>query len=301
MQPGELFSQSVQEADPSHALPFLNLPVDARTMAMGGISYNPSSIIFSPSKLGLAFSASPFEGFKNIFYSAGGFFAINESNLILVGTRIRRYDQIDLYDNYGIHTGELRPSESSIDIAYTRKFSANLSASITARTINSKLGDIIGDGNARAFAFDLGMTYRGELNFAKDAYWNTALHISNLGTKIKYLDNRYDLPAVIRASGGILIPFGENQLSAELCGGYRFLPSDATYFDLSLGAEYILKKIVVFRTGVHLGDASKGNGNYFALGAGIIFKGISLDLAYRVGNINKDLSNLLYLTLGFTL
>jgi hypothetical protein len=201
------------------AVPFLRITPDARGGGMGdaGIATSPDahSMHYNSAKLAfaeqpMAFSASLSPWLRNLglqdiylFYMSG-YYKIDDLQTIGASVRYFSLGQIDFRDENGAATGSGMPNEFEIAGAYSRKFTNNFSASLTAKYIYSNLAaDQVVAGNeissASAFAADLGFFYKREISAANQQtnLLTLGLALSNIGSKISYIKDVYSdfLPA----------------------------------------------------------------------------------------------------------
>lgn len=283
---------------------FLEIIPDAQSAALGamgntvasgafGIFNNAATNVFAPKKFGLGASLSARKDFSDgNMYSIGGFFKLNDKNGISAGLRYFSNPIVNLANK------TITPTEMAVDLAYGYKFFDNFSAALTFRFVNSNM-DGLGVGKAKSFGGDLGLYYENSINFFEGGKWNFGLQASNLGTKLKYNDKSYSMPARLKIGGSALLPFSDNHILALTANvAYRLLPSSFSTFECGLGAEYNLYKYAFLRAGYHIGDETTGFGNFATLGAGVSVAGIKLDASYYLGVPEQEFKNILFFTLS---
>lgn len=191
------------------AVPFLLISPDARSGAMGdaGVSTTPdvNSVHFNAAKLafvdrdfGVAISYSPWlQGLVNdinLGYIAA-YKRLDEQQTVGGSLRYFSLGEIFFTDRFGEPMGQFKPNEFALDLAYARKFSENISGSISFRYINSNLtGGVFVSGVeskiGHSFAADLGFFYTTEIEYNNmPGVFNFGASISNIGTKISYTEN----------------------------------------------------------------------------------------------------------------
>lgn len=307
-----VYAQNDLEAINTGAANFLTITPDARTAGMGGVGvaltgndntvfYNgASSLSDKYRKGGITYNLTPWmrehkSGYS--FHSLGGFYKINQKNAIIGGLRYLNYPEVETTGN----NKNIHPKEWAVDIGYAREVFKDFALSATFKYIRSDMGDIGEAKSSGAVAFDIGALYKREIPVMQDAFWTVGLQLSNVGSKIKYLDTKESLPSMVKLGGSINLPFNPtHKLIFTTDMGYRLAPSDAQSFNLSLGAEYILIDHFKFRGGYHYGDDKKGDASYGTLGLGINYYGAHLDFSWLFANNDNMLRNTFWTSVGFS-
>lgn len=291
---------SAQNVVQTHTAPFLEIRSDARSASMGGMASNvtggaygifgnASANLFSGAMYGGGVSMSAREDFSDHnLYSVGGFYNLNSRNGFSLGFRHFAGSKITIGNDKG------KPTDFSIDVAYTRRIVDNLAVSVTAKFINS---DIVA-GSGSAFAVDLGAYY--EMGHVRELKLRIGATLSNLGTRINYGgDSDYDLPAAVGVGGAVSTLLGDkHMLTGEVNFRHRFMPSDFTTSEGGVGVEYGFDNMLFARVGAHLGDKEKGFGNFATFGLGFACRYFRIDASYWGWVPNKDYRNIIYLSLS---
>lgn len=301
----------------SEAASFLTITPDARSAGMGDAGtalsadafsffHNAATSLFSKEKAELSYSYTPWMRnltSGNALHSVGGYYKIGDKQSVIAGFRSFNHSGIDITDEHGNITNSFKPSEWALDLGYSRLILNNLSISLTLRYINSDMGSYAGASAGSAVAFDLGAYYRHKMKCMEEkASWAVGLQIANIGSKIKYLHTKYDLPGKIALGGSVHLPFSEkHELQGALDFGYQIIPSGSTTFYSALGAEYIFMKHGVLRGGYHFGDKNKGNSGYGTVGCGVRYYHIRGDFSYLLANSDSALKNTYRITIGIDL
>ena len=89
-------------------------------------------------------------------HTLGGFYKIDEKNVILAGFRYYNYPKLGMLETGG---ESIRPKELAAEVGYARELIKNLSVSATFRYIYSDMGKVGNDRGASTVAFDLGAFY----------------------------------------------------------------------------------------------------------------------------------------------
>lgn len=214
------------------AMPFLRIAPDARGGAMGdagialsptptSIHYNASALAWSTKDAALSATYTPWLQDLNLsdVYLAqlAGFKKIDD--LSTVGFQFKYFSLgvINFRDGQGGDNGDGKPREFQFGIAYARKLSDYLSASVTGNYLFSALApNQITNGieitNATSFAADIGLTYKKPVQLGSyDAELTIGAALTNLGSKVTYTrDSLRDfIPTNIGIGGGMKLNLDE--------------------------------------------------------------------------------------------
>lgn len=214
------------------AMPFLRIAPDARGGAMGdagialsptpaSIHYNASALAWSNKDAALSATYTPWLQDLNLadVYLAqlSGFKKIDD--LSAVGFQFKYFSLglINFRDPQGGDNGDGKPREFQFGVAYARKLSDYLSASVTGNYLFSALapGQItngIEITNATSFAADIGLTYKKPIQLgSSDAELTIGAAITNLGSKVTYTrDSLRDfIPTNLGIAGGLKLDLDE--------------------------------------------------------------------------------------------
>ncbi|MCD8261596.1 MAG: PorV/PorQ family protein [Bacteroides sp.] len=291
---------------------FLTITPDARSAAMGGagvalaennhaVYHNVATILseYTP-KTGATYTFIPWMRNYESGYSLhtlGGYYKLDPKNAITGGFRYYHYSTVGIVGEKSIH-----PKELAVEAGYARELFTGLSLSATMRYIYSDMGNLAGASAASAVAFDLGGFYQRNISGVQGTNWSVGFQLSNLGSKIQYLDTKEDLPFVGKIGGAIDFPFNPmHRVILVTDIGYRFTPSDVATPHISAGAEYRVLHYFALRGGYHYGDKEKGDASYATAGAGINCHGINLDFAWLFAESDSPLKNTFRLSVGYTL
>ena len=347
VQPGTQTNGS-QSNNVSSAVPFLLITPDARAGSMGeaGVAIQPdaNSMSINPAKLAFlekpyGFSASYSPWLKslvpdiNLAYISG-FYKLNDQSAIGGSLRYFSLGQIQLTDAGQQDLGIYSPNEFAIDATYAKRFGNEFSLGTTARFIYSNLTS--GQFSAgqetkagKAFALDVSAFYKKPtVLFGKDAILSAGLNISNIGTKMSYVDggNDYFLPTNLKLGGAstfiiddynqftfaldfnkLMVPTqpirdsngtiisGKDPNRSTLSGMFGSF-SDAPggfseemkEISIAAGAEYWYNQQFALRAGYFYETPEKGDRRYFTLGAGLKYNVFNIDFAYLIANPQKS-------------
>ena len=296
------------------AVNFLTITPDARSAGMGGASvalpgnnnavfYNGATSVISPENGGVTYTFAPIMrdyDSGHSLNSLGGFYKINQRNVILGGFRYYNYPSLDVFNSNNEKYESISPKEWVIDLGYAREIIPNLAVSATAKLIHSDMGSFGGAKSANAFAVDVGAIYRRSFKLLNDASWTAGVQFSNLGSKVKYLNTKESLPAFVKAGGSVDLSFNQiHRLIVAADLGYRMFPSDVRSLGVSAGAEYTLVKHFKFRGGYHYGDKKKGDASYATAGLGVHYLGGQVDFSWLFAEKNIPMRNSYWLSFGY--
>ncbi len=175
---------------------FVHLSSDAEALSRGNTdlcsSESPFSIFsgfygsrIDEHKLSLGYG---FRGLNENDYSLHSValsYRLASKHVLGVGVKLFSHPGYDQYDNNGVFLKSFSPREQMFTIGYSYLLSEDLSISLMGNLIDS---DLDGSNNATAYTFNAGMNYRKQ-------NWSAALGLQQLGSKLKYEDNSYNVPA----------------------------------------------------------------------------------------------------------
>ena len=326
------------------AVPFLLISPDARSAGMGdagaaispdinAIHWNSAKLAYLENSTGLAISYTPWlrklVPDVDLAYLAG-YYRLDDRNTVGASLRYFSLGVIQLVDANQTDLGTYNPNELAFDASFARKFGDNFSLGTTVRYIRSSLSSgqfYSGDETrpATALAADVSAYIKEQtILFGKDTELAFGINISNIGTKVSYVQGgqKYFLPANMKIGGAstfllddlseftvaldlnkLLVPTSpERDASGNIVRGVdpdRSVPggifgsfSDAPggfseefhEISYSLGTEYLYNKQFALRAGYFYEHPSKGDRQYLSLGLGLRYNVFNLDFAYLVAN-----------------
>jgi len=333
-------------------VPSLSIAPDARGGGMGDVGaatspdvysqyWNPAKYAFAESDAAFALSYTPWlrklVSDINLAYLSG-YYKIGNDNgdgkiqAISASLRYFSLGQVDLSDIQGNPIGLVKPSEWSLDVAYSRKLSEKWSAAVALRFIYSDLtGGMDPDYTAGiAFAADVAAYYKAPIDVSTgESNFSFGANISNIGTKISYdhgntsnfiptdlrLGLSYEYPfdqynaiTLTADVNKLLVPARDSinedpktysQISS-ISGIFKSFgdPNFAKRLQASVGLEYNYNKQFFVRAGYFYESPYNGNRRYFTVGAGFKLTAFQLDAGYVVATSQ---SNPLDQTLRFSL
>lgn len=213
------------------AVPFLMICPDSKQGGMGevgaatpadgnSIHWNVAKMSFSEKKGGAAISVTPWlkQLVPDIYlYYVAGYGKISKTQSIGASLRYFSLGNITFTDIVGNTTGQFRPNEFALDLAYSQKLSKTFSAGLAARYIRSNLTGNYTLSNGQptkpgtSTAVDVGLYYQSkkfELN-GKKATASLGLVISNIGSKVSYSVKKDFIPINMRLGGGLKFDIDE--------------------------------------------------------------------------------------------
>lgn len=252
------------------AVPFLMISPDSKQGGMGdvgaatdpdinSIHWNGSKLAFAEKKFGVGFTVTPWLRRLvpdiNMYYLSG-YWKINPNQTVGASLRYFSLGNIELTNEAGIHTGDAKPNEFAVDLAFSQKLSKNFSLGVATRVINSTISRYYvggASGNAAStVAVDLSMFYKSD-KFKlgdKKAVATGGLAISNIGAKIKYSNDQNFIPMNLRLGGGLKTDIDQyNTFGVYLDFNKLLVPTPPIYLKNAKGGDSISsvdnKKIIV--------------------------------------------------------
>ncbi|MBA3664067.1 MAG: PorV/PorQ family protein, partial [Bacteroidetes bacterium] len=160
------------------AVPFLLISPDSRQGGMGdvgvatdpdvnSIHWNGSKLAFAEKKFGVGFTVTPWLRLLvpdiNLYYLSA-YTKINKNQAVGASIRYFSLGNIELTNAVGVKTGDYKPNEFAVDLAFSQKLSDKFSLGIATRYINSSISRVYFNGSsgnaASTVAVDLSMYYR---------------------------------------------------------------------------------------------------------------------------------------------
>lgn len=274
--------------------------------------------------------------------SLAGYYKLDDNQALSLGLRYFSLGDIQFTNDAGTDIGSNRPREFAVEGGYSRKLGAKSGLGIGVRYISSNLavGNYNGSNfkTGSSVAADLHYFHNGAKESGEG--FNYGVTLSNLGAKISYTNDNTQkdfIPANLGLGGAytkvfdadskitfaadinkLLVPTPDT--SASSIANYRkqgVVSSWAKSFGdapgggaeelrevtASIGAEYWYKEQFSFRAGYFYESPQKGNRRYAAVGAGLKYNVIGLNLAYILpsgaGVSRNPLSNTIRFSLLF--
>ena len=157
--------------------------------------------------------------------------------------------------------GRFNPGDLALAFGTAWSPAPGLAFSATARLVSSSLSEEV---SGAAFCADLSAIYNVEaFTFGLSAF--------NLGGKIKYGDNAYALPTLVRGSLRYATPDFEATGEMDYLAGAGVMGG--------LGAGYRPCAFLTLQGGYHFGAADRGLPSFASLGLGLLLEGFGLDVS----------------------
>lgn len=241
------------------AVPFLVIGPDTRSGAMGdagvaisadanSIHWNPAKLAFAEKDMELSLSYSPWlrklVRDMNLAYLSG-YKKIGDNQAVGGALRYFSLGSIQFTDNQGTNLLLFKPTEFSVDGAYSIKLSERFSGGLGARFIYSNLtGGVSNTGGdskpGTAFAVDVAGFYTNDDvrigNF--DAIVSAGFNISNIGSKMSYTSaaQRDFIPVNLRIGPAVTLLLDDfNSLTFTVDANKLLVPSIPVYASDSSG------------------------------------------------------------------
>ncbi len=310
------------------ALPFLRAIPDGKISGMGdagiaqlnsnAIFLNGSAINFMEDSAGVALN---YKNSGNRLLSMSAYTHFSAKDAMSAGLRYNDLGNSTYATNNGLQT--VGSYEYSLDLHYSRKLSENLSGGLTLKYIYSKIleGMIVNGlemAPASVFAGDVSLFYKNSITFnQKPAVFTFGLNLSNLGNKITYTSSVYEqfIPSnfgigialsteinnlndftITIDMNKLLVPtiyYSDQNIIKGMLNSFNDAPGglneELKEITFSPGMEYIYNDLVFVRAGYFYESPLKGPRKYFTAGAGIRYRDIQLDVAYRFFNNTQQL------------
>ncbi|MBR4735361.1 MAG: hypothetical protein IK052_04645 [Bacteroidales bacterium] len=180
-------------------------------------------------------------------------------------------DQFHPVQDFGGSYGSFAPNDLMIALGAGISFARHFSLGLSARIVREKL---MADYTLTGTAFTAMAQYR-------TAGLNIAAGIANFGPGVKSESgNISPLPASARLAASYELPLGPGTLGAALDGDYYF----AGKFGVSAGIQYGLWDMIYARAGYRYASTGAVLPSHLALGLGVRWEWLSLDIYYLTAN-----------------
>ena len=294
-----LFAVTAGAQDSQTGYNFLRIPVSAHAAALGGenitiIEDDPSLMFSNPALLASVSDKSINLNFMT--YMAGATTASASFNRIIkdkasvaVMAQYMDYGKMKETDENNVIKGEFSAKDIAISGVFSYILTDKLVGGITAKFINSYIGDY----SSLAVGIDLGLNY-----YDPDREWSVSLVAKNLGGQIKAYDEEYEkMPFDLQAGVSkrfASLPFG---LSATLVG-----LTDWDYGlinHLVIGADIILSQQIYLAAGYNFRrademtigsgtDDESSHGAGWSFGVGLQLERFKLQLGYGKYHVSSN-------------
>lgn len=265
---------------------FLKIGVGARPMAMGGafvsIAQGAEAGYWNPAGLTqtehIELTAMHLQWSSDITYEFLAY-AQKFDNIGTFGASIfyLNIGDIDARDEFGQPLIGFSVYDICGLISFARPINEQLDIGANVKVFQEK----IDDDNATGYALDIGSLYSlDKVSFG--------LTLQNLGMKMKYVDEEFSLPMMVR--GGVSYRLVGSQLVLALDGDYQIINERGS---VRFGVEYWIQQMVAIRAGYHYKtkDDKLGALNGLAAGLGVKYMKLGIDYGYEpspeLGDIHR--------------
>jgi hypothetical protein len=270
-----LLPAAVRAEDGSTGLAFLKLGVGARPIGLGdayvGVSGDVSSIYWNPAGLAqvehidLMFQHS--EWFQGIRYEFLGGAQRFEHQAFGIGLTGLYMDDLERREG---PTSEPIGHFGVFDFALTGSYARTLTDYLDVGASVKYLHEKIDNETASGFAVDLGATYR----VPSLERLSIGAVVQNLGTQMKYLEDKFDIPLNFRTGLAYSIP--AEQLKGEFLAVTDLVVPGDGKTKLHIGLEYMYARVFALRFGYRTGWDNQN----VSVGLGANVESFRLDYAY---------------------
>ncbi len=206
------------------AVPFLLIPADARSAAMGDVGvatsadgysqqHNPAKYAFALDEQGISLSYTPYltELVNDInLGQLNYYYRLNERSAAAASLRYFSLGDIRLTNSFYDEGRDVRPNELALDISYTLRLTERFALAVAGRYIRSSLeipSELVDASAANTFAVDLAGYYQSEMTAYGDfdGRWRAGFNIQNMGPKLSYDDDEFSsnfLPSNLKLGVG---------------------------------------------------------------------------------------------------
>lgn len=177
---------------------FLKLGAGARATALGNayvaVANDATAVYWNPAGLNQleqkSVSVMHAIWFENIYYDWVSYVQPTSIGTFGVGIQYLSYGSITQTDDTGLNIGTFNPNDMAGTISYARKVS-DIMLGVNVKYISSKITK-----TATAVAGDIGAMYK-----LMDDKLSLGLAVSNVGTKMKFIDEADSLPMAVKVGG----------------------------------------------------------------------------------------------------
>ncbi|MFH1714869.1 MAG: PorV/PorQ family protein [Elusimicrobiota bacterium] len=249
---------------------------------LGAVYWNPAGLTQIESQQVYCMYNQWFQGIRSQYLSYGApLYSKKENNenisnhgAIATSIQYLSMDPIQGYDYLGEATSSLNANDVAISVSYAKLLLNNLSAGINMKYLSENLAGF----SANSYAVDIGLLLKTLTGFG------FGITIKNLGTPIKFIDEKGPLPVITTLGIAYEKEIFNQPLIVSLD---TTIPNDNSPY-LGLGAEYWVKDIIALRSG-YRGGIDIGSG--FRAGIGIKANVFQLDYAFAgfgdLGNTHR--------------
>ena len=257
------------------AMDFAARPADAKSLGMGMTSafHSVAARVQEDCKLDAAAFYLPWKnaGGSSLGFGADVYARLGKGLGLNVNFLMDNGKKIDNYTGPGSSSGTFTPSSMVVGGGLSYKIIPALSIGASVRYLNDKLTDRV-----KYSAIGADVMLSG--SFSGFSY---AAGVTNLGSKVKGNGNEaWPIPAAATLAGKYTLEKDIHRVEAALQADWFFKGG----FRAGAGAAYTFKDMVSARLGYSYGGKSVLP-SCFTVGAGMKFKGFTLDGAFLIGDV----------------
>jgi hypothetical protein len=272
--PPLLAQEGIYEDAGSSGMVFLKIGVGPRGSALAGaysaVADNSMAVFWNPAGLvnlegnDIYFAHS--EYVENIRYEVVSAGMETGIGCFGMGAGALYCDDLELRENPGDPEGKFRFSDYLLSMSYARRMSPESDLGVTLKLLQERIYTYTATG----YAFDIGALFRPR------ALKNLVLTgaVQNLGPKLKYVNEVFRLPLVIRAGASYRVPL--DLLDGNWLVSFETAKPVDTDYNYSGGIEYSHRTGLALRAGYRYGHDSES----FSAGAGFAVGYLRLDYSY---------------------
>ena len=294
------FATKMVAQDAQTGYSFLRLPVSAHAAALGGdnitIIEDDASLMFhNPSLLGSVTDKTINLNFMNYMQGANTASASftkvmgSKATLGIMG-QFMNYGNMKQVDENNVQTGEFSAKDIVVAGALSYQLGKNIVGGITARFINSYIGDY----SSIAMAVDLGANY-----YDPEHEWSVSAVVKNLGGELDAYDKEYTkLPIDLQLGVSKRLVGSPLRLSLTLVDlnhtSYKFLNHLVAGADIILSPQFYVAAGYSFRRADEMKIVATGeekgssHGAGLSLGGGVQLERFKLNVAYGKYHVSSS-------------
>lgn len=294
------FATKMVAQDAQTGYSFLRLPVSAHAAALGGdnitIIEDDASLMFhNPSLLGSVTDKTINLNFMNYMQGANTASASftkvmgSKATLGIMG-QFMNYGNMKQVDENNVQTGEFSAKDIVVAGALSYQLGKNIVGGITARFINSYIGDY----SSIAMAVDLGANY-----YDPEHEWSISAVVKNLGGELDAYDKEYTkLPIDLQLGVSKRLVGSPLRLSLTLVDlnhtSYKFLNHLVAGADIILSPQFYVAAGYSFRRADEMKIVAAGeekgssHGAGLSLGGGVQLERFKINVAYGKYHVSSS-------------
>lgn len=294
------FATKMVAQDAQTGYSFLRLPVSAHAAALGGdnitIIEDDASLMFhNPSLLGSVTDKTINLNFMNYMQGANTASAsftkvMGSKATIGIMGQFMNYGNMKQVDENNVQTGEFSAKDIVVAGALSYQLGKNIVGGITARFINSYIGDY----SSIAMAVDLGANY-----YEPEHEWSISAVVKNLGGELDAYDKEYTkLPIDLQLGVSKRLVGSPLRLSATLVDlnhtSYKFLNHLVAGADIILSPQFYVAAGYSFRRADEMKIVAAGeekgssHGAGLSLGGGVQLERFKINVAYGKYHVSSS-------------